>query len=169
MKLKSTANRQKIADASDQMSRLYDSLVYWLYEREDARRARPFAHRLQQWLAKKGTQAGTIFAEECRSLIHEAKGDLKKAIKHREKEIRLIRRLHARARGTAQEDFVFQQYSYADLKDGLEILAMLYHDVGDLAKAVAALHESKQLCENHGIEFDSEALLQDYENESLTI
>ncbi|HMC63972.1 MAG TPA: hypothetical protein VKI65_03460 [Gemmataceae bacterium] len=166
MKVKPTAERN--ATESDQIGQAYDRLVSSLYEHEDAGRARSFADRLEQLLTQNGTEVGSIFAEECRSLIHEARGDLKKAIKHRENEIRLIRQLHKLAQETGNEDFIFQQYSYADLKDGLEILAMLYHDVGDLGEAVKLLHESKQLCEDHGIKFDSETLLQDYERESLT-
>jgi tetratricopeptide (TPR) repeat protein len=161
MKLKLSTHRRKSADISAQLSRLYDRLVYWLYERQDGQRARAVADRLQQLLASNDTRVGSILAEECRALIHETKGDLKNAIKHRKNEIRLIRRLQAAAQKTADEDFVLQQYSHADLKDRLDLLAMLYHDIGDLDHAAATLQEAKELCENHGIKFNGVALLRE--------
>ena len=103
-----------------------------------------------------------IFAEECRSLAHEAKGDLGKAIHHRLNEIRLIRRLHEISYHTANADFVLRQYSYADLADRLDLLAVLYHDRGHLDQALSTLRESKQVCKRHGIRFDGEDLLHEY-------
>src|SRR3954447_25156115 len=94
MKANSPASPRKLADTSEEMGYLYDKLVYWLYHRQNARRARPFAGRLEQLLSNAGREGKSIFAEECRPLVHEAKGRLGKAIKHREKEIRLIRRLN---------------------------------------------------------------------------
>ncbi len=39
---------------------------------------------------------------------------------------------------------------------------MLYHDSGDLDKALEALQESKRLCEEHGVKFDGDDILQEY-------
>jgi hypothetical protein len=148
----------------EQIYRLYDRLVYWLHERQDARRARNFARRLAQVLAKLGPEAGTIFGEECQSLIHEANGELPKAIEHREEEMRLIRRLHELAQGpdAARADYILGQYNCADLRDRLELLAILYHDSGDLDKALGLLEAAKQLCLERGIPFDAEDTLNEY-------
>jgi hypothetical protein len=160
MTVKPPAARRKFAEASEEMGYLYDKLVYWLYQRQDARRARPFAERLAQLLAK--SRPESIFAEECRSLVAEAKGDFAKAIAHRENEIRLIRRLHKLSQNTANAEFVFRQYSHADLSDRLDLLAVLYHDSSQLDKAISTLQESKQLCAKHGIKFDGQDILQEY-------
>jgi hypothetical protein len=165
MKPKPTANGAKPVNTWEQISHLYDGLIYWLYERQNAHRARSYADRLEQALARNQTEAGAIFAEECRSLIYEAKGDWKQAIKHREKEIGLIRRLHARARNTLNERYVFRQYSYADLRDRFELLAMLYRDSDDMDKAVATLQRAKQFCKKHGVKFTAETILREYQED----
>ncbi len=152
-----------------QIDRLYDQLVTWLYERQDARRSLPIANRLERLLARFSPKPETIFIEECRSLVCEAKGDLKNAIEHRENEIRLIRRLHAVSQGTESEPYVFSQYDYTDLSKRLDILAMLCHDTGNMDKAISILYESKKLCEEHGFKFDGETLLRDYQEETLTV
>jgi len=40
-------------------------------------------------------------------------------------------------------------------------VAVLYRDSGNLDNAIRALHESKQLCEKHGLKFDGEDILQE--------
>src|SRR5438067_2514311 len=86
--------RRKFAGAWDEIRYLYDKLLYWLYQREEAGKARPYAERLERLLAKADPDQQTILGAESRSLIHEVRGDYRNAIKHREREIRLIRRLH---------------------------------------------------------------------------
>ena len=56
MKPEPPAHRRKFADASEEMGYLYDKLVYWLYERQDRRRARPYAGRLERLLSKSRPQ-----------------------------------------------------------------------------------------------------------------
>jgi tetratricopeptide (TPR) repeat protein len=168
MKSNPPTARRKFANVSEEMGYLYDKLVYWLYHRQEARRSRRFADRLERVLSKAGPDAESIFASECRSLVHEAKGNLARAIEHRENEIRLIRRLHQISQNSASADFIFRQYSYADLSDRLDLLAVLYHDSGDLDKALSALLESKRLCEKHRVKFDGEDILQEYLEEKRT-
>jgi hypothetical protein len=165
MKTKPPPDRCKFADERDQIDYLYHKLLYWLYEREDKVHARAFAENLGQLLSNSSPGHDAILPEECWSLICEAKDDLAGAIDHRENEVRLIRRLHEVSRGTRQQDTVFRLYGYDDLSDRLDLLAELYHDNGDLDKAISTLRESKHLCENHGVAFDGEDLLQEYVKE----
>jgi hypothetical protein len=162
MKTKPPPDRRKFADERDQIDYLYHKLLYWLYEREDKVRASAFAERLAQLLSQSSPGHDAIFPEECWSLIGEAKGDLPGAIKHREKEIRLMKRVQAISRSTPQQEAVLRLYGYDDLSDRLDLLAVLYHDSGNLDKAISTLHESKQLCEKHGIKFDAEDIMQEY-------
>jgi hypothetical protein len=145
-----------------ELDKLYGKLVYWLYDRRNVRHARPFADRLEAVLKRYRQTPEAIFIEECRSLVCEAKGDLENAIKHRENEIRLIRRLHLISQNTPDAKYVFDQYDYTDLSDRLDLLAMLYHDGGDLNKAISTLLESKHYCQEHGIGFDGEDILREY-------
>jgi hypothetical protein len=143
------------------MDYLYHKLLYWLYDRQDRRKARPFADRLGRLLRKAST-GQDIFSAECRSLVAEAKGDLPKAIAHREEEIRRIERLHQITPGTPGERYVLDRYGYDDLSDRLDLLAVLYHEQGDREKAIRVLEKSRALCKRRGIDFDGEDLLQEY-------
>jgi hypothetical protein len=161
MKTEPPPQRRKFAGARDEMDYLYHKLLYWLYERQDRARARAFGERLARLLSQVSPAHDAIFPEECRSLICEAREDLRGAISHRATEIRLINRLHDTARHTPQEEDLFRLYGYEDLRDRLDLLATLYHDSGALDQALAALRESKQLCEEHGIRFDADDILQE--------
>ncbi len=165
MRAKPTANLHSGGSLLDAIHALYDRLVTWLYERQDVRRSLPIANRLEPLLSRFHQKPENIFIEECRSLVCEAKGDLDNAIKHRDNEIRLIRRLHKISQGTESEAYALGQYDHADLSERLDILAMLYHGIGHLDKAIRTLLESRRLSASHGITFDGEALLQDYQEQ----
>lgn len=141
---------------------LHQGLLHWFYDRGNLKRARLYADLLenlvQEW-------QGSIIAEECRSLIAEVRGDLAKAIRHRQHEISLIRRLHEISIGELTEEVIFQVYGYEELSDRLDLLATLYHGAGKLDRAIAVLEESKALCEEHGVNFDGFDLLIEYREE----
>jgi len=159
MKLKPPPIRYKFANEWDELEYLYHKLLYWLYEREDARKARPYADRLKRLLPKADPNHQAIFGEECWSLVYETKGDLRKAIEHRKNEIRLIRRLHEISRNAPYEDLILKDYGYDDLSDRLDLLAVLYQQSGHLDQAMDTLIESKQLCQERGIKFDGGDIL----------
>jgi tetratricopeptide (TPR) repeat protein len=167
MKVKPPPVRRKFANEWDEIGYLYDKLLYWLYQREDVGKARRYAERLERLLRKADPEHKSIFGEECRSLVHETQGDLQKATERRKNEIRLIRRLHEISRNAPSENLLLRDYGYDALSDRLDLLATLYHDTGQLDKAINALEESKQLCQTHGIPFDGEDLLQEYLGEKL--
>ena len=162
MQVKPPPGRRKFANEWDEINYLYDKLLYWLYQREDAGKARPYAERLEQLLPRATPAHEAIFGEECWSLVYETKGDLPRAIRHREQEIRLIHRLHELSRKAPHEAFVLKAYGDDALSDRLDLLATLYHDSGHLDKAIITLQESKQLCEAHGLKFDGEDILREY-------
>ena len=161
MKTKPPPDRRKFAGLRDELDYFYHKLLYWLYERTDRERARAFADRLARLLSKESPDHDAIFPEECWSLICEARQDLSGAIRHRENEIQLIKRLHESCRNNSQQDLISRLYGYDDLSDRLDLLAVLYHAIGHLDQAKCALFESKQLCQKHGIKFDGEDILQD--------
>ncbi len=140
---------------------LYDKVMYWLYQERNPTKALPFAKRLEKLLDKVDSDQGSIFGQECRALICEAKADLVGAIRHRKREIKMIDRLQKISRGTPSEAYALKDYGFADLSDRLDILAVLYRENGQLDKAIAALLQSKELCEAHGIPFDGEDLLEE--------
>jgi tetratricopeptide (TPR) repeat protein len=164
MKIKHDKNR-KFANEWDDIRDLYDRLLYWLYRQEDARKARPLADQLERLLPKADPTHDAIFGEECWSLVYEAKENLEKAISHRENEIDLIRRLHVISRNQPHENAATSGYEFSDLSDRPNLLATLYHDRGDLDKAIRTLDESKRLCAEHGIPFDGVDILREYSEE----
>jgi tetratricopeptide (TPR) repeat protein len=165
MKDKPPPDRRTFADEWDEIDYLHDKLLYWLYQRADPRKAHRYAQRLERLLLTAAPDHDAILGEECWSLVHETKGDLPRAIESRKNEIRLIRRLYELSRGAPHEEVALRRYGYDDLSDRLDLLAVLYHDSGDLDKAITTLQESKKLCQEHGMEFDGVDMLQDYMEE----
>ncbi len=166
MKTKIPISRRKFASGWDEVQYLRLKLLYWLYERESLRKARAFGGRLERLLDAISPDESAILAEECRSLLWEARGDLSKAILHRENEVRLMRRLHEVSQGKSWEYIARHGRGYDALSDRLDLLAVLYHDSGDRRQALALLRESKRLCVAHGIAFDGEDLMEDYLREA---
>ena len=162
MKAKPPLKRRKFANDWDEIEYLYQKLLYWLYEREDAGKSLPYAERLERLIAATDPSHESILGEECWSLIFEARGDISKAIECRENEICLMRRLHELTAASKNKSIALEGRGYDDLSDRLDLLAPLERDRGDLDKAISILHESKRLCDSHGIEFDGQDLLDEY-------
>jgi hypothetical protein len=162
MKTKASQTRRKFYHDWDEIDYLRLKILHWFYEREDRRKALPFCARLQALLERTPDAHEAILGEECWSLICEVRGDLAGAIAYRQREIELIKRLHRISINTPGRDIVWRGYDYSDLSDRLDLLAILYHDAGNLPQAIRVLRESRQLCKRHGIAFDGADLLRDY-------
>jgi hypothetical protein len=159
----SPPTRRKFKSLWDEIDYLYHKLLYWFYQRDNPRRARRFAGRLERLLKRAAaSDPEAIFGEGARALVCELKGDLAGAIEHREKEIRLIGRLHEISLHTPSEADVLRAYGFDDLSDRLDLLAILHHEAGDLDRAIGLLEESKELCRAHRIPFDAQDVLNDY-------
>jgi hypothetical protein len=166
MKTKPPPDRRKFAGAWDEIEHLYQKVLYWLYQRENVNKAQPFAARLERILASADPDESAILGAECRSLIHEARGELQKAIDYRRKEIRLIRKLQNLAQHSPDQGFLLRGYGYGDLSDRLDLLAVLHHANGDVGKAIDTLRESQRICDAHGMSFNGSDLLKEYMEES---
>jgi hypothetical protein len=165
MKTKPPRDRRKFANEWDEIEYLRDKLLYWLHGRAAAEKARPFADRLAQLLPKADPNREAILGEECWSLVCEAKGDLPDAIQHRANEICLIRRLHEISRNAPYEAFALQGYGHDILRDHLVLLARLYHAARQPDRALATLGEAKRVCQQHGIAFGADDLMQECQKE----
>lgn len=162
MKTKTIQSRRKFRGAWDEIDYLYMKILHWFYDQEDRRKALPYCARLQALLERTPDAHEAIFGEECWSLICEVRGDLTAAIAYREREIELMKRLLRIAAKSPHRDYICRDRDYSDLSDRLDLLAILYHDTGDLGKAIQVLKDSRQLCRRHGIRFDGADLLRDY-------
>ena len=152
--------KRHFADMADEIEYVYQKLVFWFCRNTEGVRTRRYAARLKRLLVRDETIPGSIFGEECWSLVFEVEGDFRQAIRHRENEIRLIRRLHE-ITPKEQRDLVFAWYGHDDLSDRLVILANLYDQFGQTERAIRILRESRALCSRHGIPFDGEDILQE--------
>ena len=141
---------------------IYHQLLHWSYDKQNLQRARPIAKRLERLLSEVTSDHQTILGEGAWSTVLECKGDLVGAIKHRENEIRLMKRLFQISSKAPDPKAILKHYDFTDLSDRLDLLAILYHDAGNLEQAIKVLRQSKSFCENHGIPFDGKNLLQDY-------
>jgi hypothetical protein len=146
----------------DELNYLYDHILYWSYERGQPGRAGKFLDRFGRLLKERFAEPASIFGEECWSLFRELSGDLAGAIRHREREIELILKLWDVSAGTPGMPVVLERYGTSDLSDRYDLLAILYHDAGDLDGAIVTLMRSKWLCESFKVPYEGESLLQDY-------
>jgi len=162
MATESIRTRRKFAGEWDEIKYLYDKLLFWLYERDDRRKSRPICDRLEPLLKKVAAKGEAILGEECWSLVYEVRREFGKAIQHRRREIELITRLLRGAERAPNRESIFRLCDYSDLSDRYDLLAILYHDAGDLDRAIETLRESKRLCKKHRIEFDAQDILDDY-------
>ena len=162
MTIRPPPTRRRFTSERDEIDYLYHKLLHWLYARGDRRRALLFAQRLERLLKRCGASKEAIFAEECGALICEARRDWVRAIRHRENEIQLIRRLHDITLKTPNRDLILGRYGWNDLSDRLDLLAALYRECGDLDRAIHALRDSQRLCAKHGIPFDGQDMLDEY-------
>lgn len=83
---------------------------------------------------------------------------MREAIRYRKSEIRLRKRL-------LKMQPLIHGYKPDNLAGSLDMLAMLYHDVGNIKRAIAILLESRSVSENAGIPFDGKKLLMDFTKE----
>ncbi len=162
MKIKSSRSRRKFYHAWDEIDYLYMKILHWWYGKEDRQKALRYCDRLQALLEKTPDVHEAVLGEECWSLICEVRGDLAGAIVYRQREIELMKQLLRISAKSPNRDFILRNRDYPDLSDRLDLLASLYHDAGDLQKAIQILKESRQLCRRHGIRFDGADLLRDY-------
>src|SRR5262245_27388240 len=139
MATKSGAVRRKFSDVWDEIDYLYHKVLSWFYDRGNRAKALPYCRRLEALLPEADPEGQAILAEECRSLVAEVKGDLRDAIRFREHEIELIKELHRLTADSPEKEFARSGYDYEGLSDQLDLLAALYHEAGDLEKALAAL------------------------------
>jgi hypothetical protein len=150
--------------AWSEITDLYHKILDAYYGREDRRHALRYVPRMEALLRREAADHTAIFGEECWSLASELRGDLPAAIGFRRNEIQLIHRLWKTLPGSPPHvrEFLLKRHGPSDLADRYDLLAGLYHDAGQLKKAIKTLWQSRELCELHGVKFDGKDLLRDY-------
>jgi hypothetical protein len=102
---------------------------YWLYSTKQRARADRYLARLQRVLKSLPENDSAIIREEGLALVGELKGDLGAVITHREREIRLMERLHQEAQSPTYEkstrDYMLQDRGRVALENRRAILETL--------------------------------------------
>jgi hypothetical protein len=160
----SANGRRRYAHEWHEIEDLYCKILEAYYKHDDRRRALRHVPRLEELLRRYAADHGAIFGEECWALVSELHGDLPAAIAYRRNEILLIDKLWKTLPGSPEivRKAILDDYGPADLADRYDLLAGLYHDAGQLKKAIKTLWQSRELCELHGVKFDGKNLLRDY-------
>ena len=128
---------------------LYLRLLKQFYGRQRrVQNARADAERLDHLLDVTPGSGQAILGQQARALTAEVRGDLLAAIRHRRRATNLITRL-------LMGNYPFQDYDWSDVRDSLNLLALLYDEAGDSKSALKVLDESEQICRTHGVEFDA--------------
>ena len=159
MRLKPPPTKRKFAHPWGEIDYLYHKALYWLYEREDRRRAASYARRLSPILDREDARSEAILGAACRALIAELDGNLSDSIRYRIHELTLIRRLN---KVGGPPGILFEP---DDIGDRLDLLAIAQWNARDLDAAERTLEESRTLCERHGIPFDGKELLDDVQRD----
>ena len=151
-------NRRKFFSPWDEILYLYNKGMYWLYNRRIHSRSMIYCNRLERLLLRHANSHESIKGEECWAFLCQARGQMREAIRYRKSEIRLRKRL-------LKMQPLIHGYKPDNLADSLDMLAMLYHDVGNIKRAIAILLESRSVSENAGIPFAGKKLLMDFTKE----
>jgi hypothetical protein len=88
------STRRRFRTVWGELLYLRDKIHYWLYTRKEKTSARRYLSRLERVLSELPTQDRAILREEGLALLHELKGETGAAIKHRQREIELMKELH---------------------------------------------------------------------------
>ena len=91
---KGPSTRRRFRTAWGELQYLCDKIHYWLYTRKDKASARRYLGRLARILSELPENDRAILREEGLALLHELKGEMSAAIKHRQREIELMKELH---------------------------------------------------------------------------
>jgi hypothetical protein len=155
-------DRRRSSTAARRVEKLRDDLLESFYDRGLKRQSLLLAARLEKALKSSPDYLGSIRAEEIYALIAEVRGDIERAARFREAEVRKILELHSLFVNTPSWEYVARQYDFSDVSDRLDLLAALYEKLGDSERAIATLLESKHYCESHGVPFDGQDVLAEF-------
>jgi hypothetical protein len=150
---KTPPNRRTFRSIGDELNYLNDKVCFWWRQRGLRARAMPFVKKMETLLAALPEDDPSIAWADHRALVHEARGDLKKAALWRKRQIQSIRRLLEIGGPVGNVD-------HAYLASVLLQLAVLSAQAEDPSAALGALHEAKSLADTHGFAFHGRELLQ---------
>lgn len=145
-------NRRRFADAADEAAYVHSKLLYWLYGRGNALRARRFADRLMTLARAAPTVAKTILGNGWLALAAEAHRDWTRVMQHALREQQLIERLRA----MPGDRWLFAKhgpFGPATLATDYNKLAEALSNIGREREALGWLTKSERLCRRNQLPF----------------
>jgi hypothetical protein len=98
------ATQRSFANVWGELDYLCKKLRYWMYARKKKNIACRYLNRLERVLQELPDNSIAILREEGLALLYELQGKLSEAIAHREREIKLMERLHQEASAPRYDD-----------------------------------------------------------------
>ena len=143
----SIPNRNKFSGLADEADYLYDKAGFWMYERDDYRRAERFVKRLKKILATWNIDSNLVPYAEAKALIADFDGDIRGEIRYTKQKIGLLLRLLCISPK-------IDAYDWSDVLDEMEILALLLEENAQRVEALKMVDECKAFARQHKLKFD---------------
>jgi hypothetical protein len=133
---------------------LADKLSHCLRFDWNESRIQDYSSRLAEMIGLADRDNESVIGQGCRSLIAEAEGNIPLAIKHRKKEMDMIRELHEAVRGTSYEEVAIRGLGPKKLQETMLALSRLYLDNGQVSQAIETLEKARSFSQEKGIALD---------------
>ena len=116
---KPPATRRRFANAWSELEYLCKKVHYWLYQRGSKGKTERYASRLEQVIDTLPNDERAILRQEGLALLYELRGNLKRAMEHRQREIDGMERLHREAASCTAEtrEYLLRGRGQAVLQD----------------------------------------------------
>ncbi len=145
-------NRRKFIHVWDEIEYLYWKIRYWLHMRSRRSGAKPFVIRLRKLLLLHDPQHEALLGVRCWAVPAEYELNLPEEIRFTKKGVdQLILLL-----GELWPDM--PDYDWEDVRNELEILALLYAEDDQEEAAMKVLCQCRDICRERGIPFDEDDL-----------
>jgi hypothetical protein len=122
-------NQRRFTNGWGELDYLCKKIRYWLYSRKEEAGATRYVDRLEKVLHNLPKNDLAILREEALAMLAELKGKLADAVVHREREIRLMERLHKEAQSprypASTKAYMLQNRDRAALQERRQILEAL--------------------------------------------
>jgi len=145
-------NRRKFVHEWDETRYTYDKAEYWLHYRRMPSRAKPYVERLRKLVAERDPNHEVILGARIRALIADFDDDLDAEIAYTRRVIDMSARFIQAGPPTTIGP------TWSDIRDDLELLALLYADYNQQKEALDTVEEIAKFCFQHGLRFNKAEL-----------
>jgi hypothetical protein len=121
---------------------------YWMYQREQRARAKPFVERLRALLKRFGIPDDSLPAVSAKGLVADFDRDLDGEIRYKRAEIRLLFKL-------LSHPAPVPGYDWSTVLSEMGLLATLLEENGQRAEALRIIEECRELARKHRLPYQA--------------